>query len=180
MQIKASSLDRESSEERVFRFNLLYALRRRVSAFLNRFSAKLTLCLAFAALFNFACEANPSMVANLDSPTPSATQTENNLTSLEREIRDMKTVDFQFIYVFKRKDGGVFDAEDKQYLRANRPAEANRFILTDDEKAIVAGSQFRFSPENLEMLQKRFVMEDYSKPVAPKQPENNTNQPQNR
>ena len=154
----------------------------RTRKFNNRFSIKLFLYLAVIALFNFACEPSPSMLENSNVPPPSeATQTDNNLTSLEREIRDMKNVDFQFIYVFKRRDGGVFDAEDKQYLRANRPVEINRFSATDDGKAFVAGSNFNFPPENLENLRKRFVIEDLSKPIAVvEQSANNTNQAQNR
>ena len=149
----------------------------------DRFSAAgLFLCIAFIALFGFACEPSPSMMenSNQQSSPPEVKQTDN-LTSLEREIRDMKTVDFQFIYVFKRKDGGVFDAEDKQYIRANRPAEINRFSAADDQKAFIAGSNFDFPAENMENLRKRFVIENYSKPlVVVEQAANNTNQMQNK
>jgi hypothetical protein len=121
-----------------------------------------------------ACEQAPSMKANnAVTPLPTAENTEK-LTSVERELRDMETANFKVIYVFKRKDGGVFDKEDKKYLAENKPADANRFILTDDEKAFVAGSNYPFSLDNLAALEKRFVVEDYSKPGAPTPVNNNT------
>ena len=76
----------------------------------------------------------------------------------------MKTAGFDYIFVFRRKDGGVFDAEDKTYLKANSPAVTNRFILSDDDKAVIAGSGFEFPAENLEALRQRFNVEDYSSP----------------
>ncbi|HEY0429118.1 MAG TPA: hypothetical protein VGC76_15160 [Pyrinomonadaceae bacterium] len=120
--------------------------------------------LIFIAL-GAACEKAPSMMENRATPLPTS-ETAEKLTSLQREIRDMETANFTTIYVFKRKDGGVFDKEDKKYLSANKPADANRFVLTDDEKAFVAGSNYPFSTENLDNLQKRFVVEDYSKPLV--------------
>jgi hypothetical protein len=114
-------------------------------------------------LINSACESAPSMRANTATPLPEA---QEKLTSLQTEVRDMENANFQFIYVFKRKDAGVFDKEDKQYLRANKPADVNRFVLTSDEKAFVAGSNYPFSQENLEALQKRFTVENFSKPIA--------------
>jgi poly(3-hydroxybutyrate) depolymerase len=127
-------------------------------------------------LFIAACEPAPSMMNKSSTPTPlPPAETGEKLTGLEREIKDMETAGFKIIYVIKRKDGGVLSREDKNHLSANRPREANRFVLTDDEKAIVAGSNFPFSTENLEAIRKRFVVEDYSKPDAPTPVSGNTN-----
>ena len=148
--------------------------------FKNEFSVKIFLCLALAAFFNSACEPSPSMMRNSsdDVPPPSEkAQTDSNLTSLEREIRDMKEAGFEFVYVLKRRDGGAFDKEDKQFIRDNRPVEINRFSSTDDEKAYVIGSNFDFPPENMENLRKRFGVEEHSiPPAANQQPANSTNQ----
>ncbi|MBA2605780.1 MAG: hypothetical protein H0U96_02795 [Acidobacteria bacterium] len=74
----------------------------------------------------------------------------------------MKTANFDYIFVFRRKDGGAFDGEDRKYLRSNSPAQINRFVLTDDGKAFIAGSKYIFPMENLETLRMRFNVEDYS------------------
>jgi hypothetical protein len=58
-------------------------------------------------------------------------------------------------------DGGAFDGEDKKYLRANLPFN-NRVVLTDEDKAVVVGSNYKFTPENFETLAKRFNVENYS------------------
>lgn len=125
--------------------------------------------------FVAACEPAPSMMENRRTPLPKTETTSEKLTSLEREIRDMETADFSVIFVFKRKDGGVFDAADKKYLAANRPRDLNRLVSTDDEKAFVAGSNYLFPKANLEALQKRFIVEDHSKPIAQTEVTANTN-----
>lgn len=92
----------------------------------------------------------------------------------------MKTANFDYIFAFRRKDGGVFDSEDKKYLRANTPPGTNRFVATDEDRAFIAGSTYAFSPENLQALRNRFLVEDYSKPEAERQDANqNTNANQN-
>jgi hypothetical protein len=74
----------------------------------------------------------------------------------------MRTANFEYIFVFRRKDGAAFDGEDRKFLRASSPAETNRFVSTDDGKAFIAGSKYKFPPQNLEILRSRFNVEDYS------------------
>ncbi|MGC2236719.1 MAG: hypothetical protein WA584_11190 [Pyrinomonadaceae bacterium] len=129
------------------------------------------LCLAALLLLNSACEPAPSMV---NKATPATVEeVAEKLNDVQREVKDMQEAGFDIIYVLKRKDGGVFDKEDKQYLKANSP-DINRRVLTADEKVFIAGSNYTFSLENVEALQKRFIFEDYSKPGIPQpQPANN-------
>lgn len=114
------------------------------------------------------------MMENKATPAPPKTESTKKLTSLEQEIQDAES--FSVVLVFKRKDGGVFDADDKKYLRANIPADINRTIATDDGKAFVIGSNFLLPPENTDALRKRFVVEDHSK--APELPPANAEQKQ--
>jgi hypothetical protein len=115
--------------------------------------------LMILALLNTACESPSLKKANRAASTP-----ENKQTEFESDLQTMKTADFEYIFVFRRKDGGAFDGEDRKYLRANSPTEINRFISTDDGKAFIAGSKYKFPPENLETLRLRFNIEDYSTP----------------
>jgi hypothetical protein len=132
----------------------------------------LSLILAFLIL-NSACGRITFSTENTDSAVPKPTE---ELTQIQREIRDMQTADFKFIYVIKRKDGGEFDKADRDFLRANRTPEINRFSGTDDKKAFVVGSNYRFLPEHWENLKKRFVIEDFSKPLEEVTVEINGNQ----
>ena len=100
---------------------------------------------------------------SVDSSGNSGAKTpEVKLTAVERDVKSMKTANFEYIFVFRRKDGGVFDAQDKFFLKANSPADTNRFVLSDDDKAVVAGSSYIFEPKNLEKLRERFEIEDHS------------------
>ena len=126
-------------------------------------------------LINFGCQPNQTILKDAaPPPTPMATA-EMRKTSLEQDLRDMKTANFDYIFVFRRQDGGVFDKDDRKYLRENTPPETNRFISTDDGKAFIAGSGFAFAPEHMEALQKRFIVEDHSKPEV----KENANKPAN-
>lgn len=112
---------------------------------------------------NFACE-SPSLKANKTA----ANKPENKAADFQSDLETMRTAKFDHIFVFRRKDGGAFDAQDKAYLKANSPAATNRFILSDDGKAVIAGSGYEFPPENLEVLRQRFNVEDNSPPKPPK------------
>ncbi len=114
------------------------------------------------AVFGFACGRITFSPENTNS---APNETTVKLTELESEIRDMQTADFKFIYVIKRKDGGEFDKADRDFLRENRSPEINRFSSTDDKKAFVVGSNYMFRPDHWQNLQKRFAVEDYSKPL---------------
>ncbi len=125
------------------------------------------------ALFTFACKPNSSILnSQKNSRTQSANSTGKAVNSFERDLETMRTADFDFIFVLRRKDGGKLDGEDRRYIKTNSPAETNRFIVSDDEKAVIAGSKFKFAPENLKTLQERFAVEDFSKPAADVMPPN--------
>lgn len=116
-------------------------------------------CLFFFSLMNLACDNRSFEKANVSESSAAPEQTQSNFAS---DLQTMKTANFEYIFVFRRKDGGAFDGEDKKYLRANAPVETNRFVSTDNGKAFIAGSKFKFPPQNLETLRTRFNIEDYS------------------
>lgn len=137
----------------------------------RKITYRIVLLSVFAVLIltNLACE-DSSAQKNSNAANASP---EVKLTAVEKDVKSMQTADFQYIFVFRRKDGGVFNGEDKTYLKTNSPADTNRFLLSDDDKAVVAGSSYEFTPENLEKLDKRFNIENHS---TVKKTENNTNQ----
>ena len=121
------------------------------------------------AFLNFGCE-SPSLKAN--QAAANAASVENKLSDFEQELQTLRNANYEYVFVFRRKDGGVLDSEDKRYLKANSPAATNRFILTDENKAVMAGSSYKFEPENLEKLQERFAVENFSKPDVQNAPAN--------
>ncbi|HEY0657684.1 MAG TPA: hypothetical protein VGD05_04380 [Pyrinomonadaceae bacterium] len=117
--------------------------------------------------FGFSCKPNSGILnSQRNNQTLPANSTGRAINSFERDLETMRTADFDFIFVLRRKDGGKLDGEDRTYIKANSPAETNRFIVSDEEKAVIAGSKFKFAPENLKALQERFAVENFSKPAA--------------
>jgi len=114
--------------------------------------------------FNTAC--TPRSFEKPKTAVPPAD--ENKLSAFENDLQTMKTAGFEYIFVFRRKDGGTFDGADRKYLRLNAPAETNRFVSTDDDKAFIAGSKYLFPPPSLDALRMRFNIEDYSPPKEAK------------
>ena len=84
--------------------------------------------------------------------------------SFERDLNAMRNADFNFIYVFRRRDGGVLDSGDKSFITSTSTAQMNRRTVADGGKAVIIGSNFRMPAEALDAIKQRFAFEDYSKP----------------
>jgi hypothetical protein len=83
--------------------------------------------------------------------------------SLDQDIEAMRTADFIFIYVIKRKDGGPLDAEDRQFASSMIPGQMNRRTVSTDGKAIIVGSNFRMPEAERKLIEERFALEDLSR-----------------
>ena len=116
--------------------------------------------LAFAG-----CTPNQRII-NSAAETPLPVSSSTVPAGFEVDLEAMRTADFKFILVFRRKDNAPLDAEDKAWINANTPPDVNRRKLSDDGKAVIIGSNFPFMPGTIGNLTSRFVMEDHSKPDA--------------
>lgn len=125
----------------------------------------LILLSAFAAL---ACTPNQNILKSAnESATPEApAKVVPAASGFETDLQSMRNADFNFIHVFRRKDGLPMDADDKRFVSGITPIETNRRKLSDDGKAIITGSNYRFPPEVMKQLTDRFSMEDFSKPES--------------
>ncbi len=126
-------------------------------------------------LVSLGCQPNQTIL-NDRQPTPAPVENtpEIIIDDLEERLKSVQTGNFEFIYVFRKKDGEIFSGDDKKYLKDNAPFDTNQWVLTSDKKGVIAGSNYTFIPENLEALKKRFRIEDYSpKPFEQKIEQNN-------
>ena len=130
--------------------------------------------LLILAFMGFAC-ANQTILNSSEPKSTPIPPSEQPKDSFERALRGVESGDFTYIFVLRRKDGAAFGGEDSKFIRANTPPGTNQFVLTDENKTIIIGSNFPFSPENLKALGERFNVEDYSKPEA-EEANKNTNQ----
>lgn len=127
--------------------------------------------LCAVALFGFACQPNAAILesaknASAEQSNRVAASGNSTVNSFERDLETMRTANFDYIYVFRRKDGAPLESDDKKYLKMNSPVETNRFILSDADKAAIAGSKYKFAEQNLMALRDRFLIEDFSKPPS--------------
>ena len=120
------------------------------------------------AVFVAACKPNQriveSSVEKEKDSAPEERRSAPEVVTTEAVIEAMRTADFNFVYVFRRKDGGVLDSDDRRFMNANTPYEINRKKLADGDRALVVGSNFRFPAENFKVMKERFAFEDLSKP----------------
>lgn len=112
---------------------------------------------------NFACQSGEKPATAKNSINQAADSTpEKKIDYFQENLNSVQRAGFNFIYSFRRTDAGNFTGEDKKFLKANAPAETNQWLLTEDEKAVVAGSNYKFTDEHLKNLRARFTVEDYS------------------
>ena len=82
-------------------------------------------------------------------------------TEFEQKLKLMRDAHFQYVWLFTRKDEKEFTSEDREILHTNAPKVVD-WVGMDDKKKFFAGSNFAIDPKNLEVLQKRYKIEDYS------------------
>jgi hypothetical protein len=124
---------------------------------------KALLPIMLAALFFYGCTRKPPApeVAGTGNAQSASTPAPSPRTPFEQDVQYVRDGQFTYIMVFSRKDGGVFDKEDVNYLKANSPGQTNQWLKTDEGRRVIAGTNFEFTPENLDALRQRFNVEDY-------------------
>lgn len=114
------------------------------------------IALVLAGIFVFSCgRQSVDQIKSNSAP-------EKKISEFERELKYMKTADFNYIFAFSRKDGKPLDSEDKKFLK-HESRTANRHTLTKDGKTAFVGTNYKLSDKSLEKLKKRFFLEDFSK-----------------
>lgn len=134
-----------------------------------------SLITAAFALLAAACGANEGVLRS-GRETPASSNIASPKTPIEADIEAMRTAGFTFIYVLRRKDAQPLDAEDVGVIRL-QTAEANRRVKSDDDKAVVIGSNYAIPPKNMFVLFDRFAVENYSPPATPSNSNTATNAP---
>lgn len=95
-----------------------------------------------------------------ESPAASTPQS-SPLTGFERDLQYVKNGQYSYIWVFSRKDGKPLDKADSAFLRTNAPQVVD-WVITDEGKRVIAGTNFNLEEGNLETLKKRFNAENYT------------------
>ena len=111
------------------------------------------------------CSANEEILkSGKQSPTPA--NVESPQSTVDQEIESMRTANFRYIWIIRRKDGAVMDSADKAIIRPNT-IEMNRRVVTDDGKAVIIGSNAVPFKENFDALSSAFAIQDVSPEPVP-------------
>ena len=99
---------------------------------------------------------------------PAATETpaqstplSSPLTGFAKDLQYIKSGGYSYIWVFSRKDGKALERDDSTFLRTNAPQVVD-WVITDEGKRVIGGTNFNLEEGNLTLLKKRFNAEDYT------------------
>jgi hypothetical protein len=96
-----------------------------------------------------------------EEPTPAPT-VEIKEKVFEDDLGSVRYNDYTYIFVLRRKDGAALNGEDGNFIRINTPGETNQRRMSDNGKALIIGTNFRFYPDQWDALNKRFDLQDLS------------------
>ena len=125
-------------------------------------AAFLIVLVAAAAMFCACQRGGANSQTNGSAATSSSPRRPQPQTEFERDLEYVRLGRFTYIYVIARPDGAALSGDDINYLTENTPKETNQRVSTEGKRRVIVGTNFVFTPENLEALRKRFTVEDYS------------------
>ncbi len=105
-------------------------------------------------------EANQNQPIVSESPSQSTPES-SPLTGFAGDLQYVKNGQYTYIWVFSRKDGKPLDKDDSAFLRTNAPQVVD-WVITDEGKRVIAGTNFDLAEGNLGLLKRRFNAEDYT------------------
>ena len=118
--------------------------------------------LLVAAVLLWSCSrGNPNASPAGTTVVAESTPAPSPKTGFEADLEYVRKGQYTYIWVFARKDGQPLDKNDGAYLRTNAPQVVD-WVTTDKGKRVIAGTNFDLAKGNLELLQKRFDVEDYT------------------
>ena len=98
-------------------------------------------------------------------PTPAAATAQASptaaRTSFDADLDYVRKGQYNYVLVFSRKDGKPLDKDDGAFLRKNAPQVVD-WVTTDEGKRVIGGTNFDLEQGNMNLLRKRFLVEDYT------------------
>jgi hypothetical protein len=119
------------------------------------------LLMLVAAVISFGCSSQRTTNAPVQAPSTEPTPVGSPLTGFQRDLQFIRNGQYTYVLVISRKDGKPLDKEDGEFLRKNAPQVVD-WVMSDGGKKAIGGTNFNFEQGNMELLKKRFVVEDYS------------------
>lgn len=118
-----------------------------------------TLLFLLSGLFT-GCGANEGILLS-GKETPSQINAASEKPAFTKDLEAMRTAGFTFIYVLRRKDGGTLDTDDINVIKQHT-VDTNRRVKSDNDRAVIIGSNYQLLENDLAALYDRFAVEIYS------------------
>ena len=95
------------------------------------------------------------------SASPEATVQSSPVSEFEKDMQFIRNGQFTYVWIFSRKDGKPLEPMDSIFLKMNAPQVVD-WVTTDGGKKVIAGTNFNLEEGNLELLKRKYVVEDYT------------------
>lgn len=125
------------------------------------FRKSLYLVILVVGLIAVGCQKGETPQATVNAPEASPKPQASPLVGFAKDLQYIKNGQYSYIYVFSRKDGKNLEKSDSEFLRKNAPQMVD-WAITDEGKKVIGGTNFNLEEGNLELLKKKYVVEDYS------------------
>ena len=112
-------------------------------------------CIALCSCGNSKTDSSAGSVATPTTPAPTPK------TGFEADLDYVRKGQYTYIWVLARKDGKPIDKDDAAFLRKTAPQVVD-WVSSEQGKRVIAGTNFDLAKGNLDLLKKRFTVEDYT------------------
>ncbi len=123
-------------------------------------STPIILVMLVAGISLSSCNRSQTPAAKESATAPSS-PAPSPKTGFEADLDYVRKGQYTYIWVFSRKDGHPLDKDDAAFLRKNAPQVVD-WVTSDQGRKVIAGTNFDLARGNLELLKKRFVVDNYT------------------
>jgi hypothetical protein len=119
------------------------------------------MALLLAAILPTSCGGVKTNSGSPGSPDARSSPAPSPKSGFEADLDYVRKGQYTYVWIFSRKDGKPLDKDDGAFLRTNAPQVVD-WVTTDEGKKVIAGTNFDLAKGNLDLLKKRFNVEDYT------------------
>lgn len=122
---------------------------------------QVAILLLLIAITLVGCGGSPAPANNGSGTSTQSGPAPSPKTGFEADLEYIRKGQYTYVWVFSRKDGKPIDKDDAAFLRTNAPQVVD-WVTSEQGKRVIAGTNFDLALGKLDVLKKRFVVEDYT------------------
>jgi len=126
-----------------------------------RTSTLFIMVILVAAISPTSCSSVKTNSGSPGSPGAQLSPVPSPKSGFEADLAYVRKGQYTYIWIFSRKDGKPLDKDDGAFLRTNAPQVVD-WVTSEEGKKVIAGTNFDLAKGNLDLLKKRFNVEDYT------------------